>query len=564
MTKLRTRKRLGKPNKLKAGLIGGGIALVVVLLAVVIVLALANSGEEGKKETETFNSLEETSQTTVTAQAGFSIDKESANKKQFGQHETLLGKGDEQYGEITYSFSYPKTSDEKLNQAVAEKTTAITSQFTQEARYSKRKNAEGKLTAQLEGDYEAYAANGRYGGIVFETARYLADTAEPEKSITAYAVDFVESRILSTEELFQEGGLQKVSEICKNAVQELVGEDMIADGLAPTADNYANIVFSKEAMRIYFNKYQAASGKHGMIQVCIPYTMLGDCLSIDMASSEIGAALSEEPPATESPRVTLITTPAAAASQAGKQKETAAAPVHSQSPVPHVTVLANEKPVQTAAQSSKAEKPKSTGKPDKTERKLVALTFDDGPHGEYTNQILDVLEKYDAKATFFVVGSRIRGREKILKRMDKLGCEVGNHTWSHADLTKLSKEQAEKEIENTSNAVKKAIGKGTSLVRPTYGARQGLKEYVKYPMILWSVDTEDWKTRDTEATIKEATKIKKSGNIILFHDMYSSTAEAVQKIVPALIDEGYELVTVSELFSAMGEKLEGGQIYRLA
>lgn len=571
MTKLRTKRRLGRQNKVKSRLIGGGIALAIVLLIVVVVLALLNSdGEKGEDSQQASYSLIDTSQATVTVKTNFEIDKKDSEKKQFGEYETILGKGDESYGEITYSLSYPRTTDEKLNKAIGEKTEAMTGQFTQEAKYSKRKNNQGKLTADMQADYEAYAANGRYGGIVFETDRYLADTPEPESRIEAFPIDFVQSRILRPSEIFKENGLNRVSEICKDAIKEVTEGDVNEEGLDPTEGNYANIAFSKESMRVYFNKYQVASGKYGMIEVRIPYTMLQDCLNIDMQASEVGAAL-EQGNSIPEPTPTVLDTlahtsdiPDIVYPTTGPEETDDKEPQKTVAPEPSELPTPSTEPGEpvTTEPSEPSPEPSDEGK--EPERPLVALTFDDGPHGECTNQILDILERYDAKATFFVVGSRVEGRENVLKRMDKLGCQVGNHTWSHKDLTKISKDEATREIEKTNDVVEAAIGKRTKLVRPPYGAQARLKEIVKYPMILWSVDTEDWKTKNPQATFEEAIKITKSGNILLFHDIYPTTVEAVEKIVPALIDKGYKLVTVSEMFEAMDKDLEAGQTYRLA
>lgn len=549
MTKLRTKRRLGKPNKVKAGLIGAGITAAVMLLVTGIVLTLVNNGKEASEEEEPVVSLTETSQSNVTVTTSFHIDTEDAEKKQFGQSETVTGKGDESYGDITYSLSYPLSSDPRLNAALAQQVEAIASQFASEAKYSKRKNAEGRLTAELQGGYEAYVANGRYGGVILETAKYLADTAEPEHTLTALPVDFVESRILSVTDIFKDGGLEQLAQICRDAVASQVEEDINEEGLAPTAENYANIIFSSGSLRVYFNKYQVATGSHGMIEVRIPYTLLEDYLNIDMATSQVGQAIAESQPVAAPTATASVEVPEATA--------TAALAQPSPTPLTQPAAPSGTGNASIGVQSA-------PGATEPQGQKLVALTFDDGPHGEYTEHILDVLEKYHAHATFFVVGNRIEGREKVLQRMDKMGCQIGNHTWSHADLVKLPQKGAIEEIEKTNQAVKAVTGKGTELLRPPYCSKKGLEEFVQYPMILWSVDTEDWKNKNPEMIFREATKIKKSGNILLFHDIYPTTVEAVERIVPELQKKGFQFVTVSEMFAAMNKKLEAGQIYALA
>lgn len=207
--------------------------------------------------------------------------------------------------------------------------------------------------------------------------------------------------------------------------------------------------------------------------------------------------------------------------------------------------------------------------------KYIALTFDDGPSKRATGRILDVLERYNAKATFFVVGkanppaedsdSLKEARYALMKRAVSIGCEIGNHTLEHKHLPKLSKSELTEQIEGVNKRVKEATGKDTRLVRPPYGdLSQSVYDNVNYPFILWNIDTLDWKTRDADSVYNEVIGKVKDGDIVLMHDLYTSTADAVERIVPALIKQGFKLVTVSELFEIKGIKLENGKSYRKA
>lgn len=184
---------------------------------------------------------------------------------------------------------------------------------------------------------------------------------------------------------------------------------------------------------------------------------------------------------------------------------------------------------------------------------IIALTFDDGPYPEVTSEILDVLEQYGVKATFFVLGSRVKGREETLRRMEALGCEIGNHTWSHADLTTLSAAQCVAEIENTNEEFKRVLGHGAAVVRPPFGFYNStVRKVVPYPLILWTIDTGDWQKQDPARLAQKVIEQAKEGCVILMHDQQTSTAEAMQTIIPALIDEGFRFVTVSEMIAAEG------------
>lgn len=200
------------------------------------------------------------------------------------------------------------------------------------------------------------------------------------------------------------------------------------------------------------------------------------------------------------------------------------------------------------------------GKLDKT-RPMVAITFDDGP-GKYTDRVLSILEKYDARATFFVQGKNVAGYKNVLKRADSLGCEIGNHTWNHVNLSLSSTSTIASQISKTNNAVYNAIGKYPALCRPPYGAYNNIvKNSVAMPIIMWSVDTLDWKTRSAQKTIDCVRSKATDGAIILMHDIHSPTADAVEGVVTRLLKQGYQLVTVSELINARQGYAVNGKVY---
>lgn len=194
--------------------------------------------------------------------------------------------------------------------------------------------------------------------------------------------------------------------------------------------------------------------------------------------------------------------------------------------------------------------------------KAVALTFDDGPSTVNTPKILDLLEKYQAHATFFVVGQRVSAGADVLKREISLGCEIGSHTWSHADLSKMKMSGVNKENKKTVDLVKKLTGYEIKTVRPPWGAISNkMRKKMKMPMILWSVDTLDWKSKDADKVFKQIKKNVSDGDIILVHDIHPSTAEAMKKVIPWLQENGYDILTVSELMERKGIKLKNGIAY---
>lgn len=194
--------------------------------------------------------------------------------------------------------------------------------------------------------------------------------------------------------------------------------------------------------------------------------------------------------------------------------------------------------------------------------KLIALTFDDGP-SIYTPIVLDALEKNHAKATFFLVGSRITDKTKgYIKRANELGCEIGNHTYNHIKISSSSLSKIQSEIKKTDNKIKSLIGSPTYILRPPYGSLTAkTQKNIDKALVLWNVDTLDWKYRNTNHVINHVLANAKDGDIVLMHDLYKSTANAVDSIIKGLNKKGYKVVTVSELAQAKGTELVSGKKY---
>ena len=195
------------------------------------------------------------------------------------------------------------------------------------------------------------------------------------------------------------------------------------------------------------------------------------------------------------------------------------------------------------------------------ESKIIALTFDDGPNYN-TNKVLEVLEEYNVRATFFVLGSKIKGNEHIIKRIKESNSEIGNHTYNHKILTRLKEEDIKKEIDSTSNQIYEVIGEYPNLLRPSYGIiNQKIKKISNTPIIIWNIDTLDWKYHNSKKIAGRVLSKAKDGDIVLMLDVYSSTANALKIIIPELKERGYTFVTVSELFYYKGKELIDGKVY---
>lgn len=194
-------------------------------------------------------------------------------------------------------------------------------------------------------------------------------------------------------------------------------------------------------------------------------------------------------------------------------------------------------------------------------RPMIALTFDDGP-GEYTETLLDTVEKYNIHVTFFMLGQNVEGRESTIQRMVKLGCEIGNHTWDHPEQTlpNMDLDSVMQEFQKTDDALVKACGQASTVCRAPYGAiTDEQMSAVGKPFFMWSTDSLDWKLMDADADYNQIMNDSSlgDGSIILMHDIHEPSVKcATEKLIPALIDQGYKLVTVSELAEAKDVTLQ--------
>lgn len=194
--------------------------------------------------------------------------------------------------------------------------------------------------------------------------------------------------------------------------------------------------------------------------------------------------------------------------------------------------------------------------------RLLALTFDDGPHPACTDRILDTLAACDAHATFFVLGSKIESSLPQLARMVNEGHMIANHTWDHLDLTKLDAQAITRQIGSVYGSIQGLCGTTPWLVRPPFGfANEAVRQNCEYPIICWSVDTLDWAWLDADRVTAHVLEHADDGAIVLMHDIYPTTADAVEKLVPALQARGFTLVTVAELFARKDIPLEPGHVY---
>lgn len=184
----------------------------------------------------------------------------------------------------------------------------------------------------------------------------------------------------------------------------------------------------------------------------------------------------------------------------------------------------------------------------------IALTFDDGPHPVNTPKVLDILSRYNVKATFYVIGNKVGSYPHIIRRIVAEGHEIGNHTWTHSKLTRLSNAQIRSELTRTKNAIIRAAGVKPRTMRPPYGAlltrqRQWIHSEYGYPTILWDVDPQDWKRPGVSVVKQRLVSNARNGSILLLHDLHGPSIQAVPGVLDSLLRKGYKFVTVSQLIA---------------
>ena len=185
-----------------------------------------------------------------------------------------------------------------------------------------------------------------------------------------------------------------------------------------------------------------------------------------------------------------------------------------------------------------------------TEKPKIAITFDDGPSTVYTPRLLDGLKERGVKATFFLIGQNIEkeGGSEIVKRMYEEGHLIGNHTYHHVEITKVSNDEAYQELMLTNEAIKNITGEEVQFMRPPFGLWQKeLEKKIHVLPVMWSIDPLDWATENVDEIVNKVVTEAQENDIILLHDCYDSSIKAALRIIDLLQAEGYELVPVDEL-----------------
>lgn len=386
------------------------------------------------------------------------------------------------------NIKYKKANTEELNEKIKVLLEKEKENFIKEA-------TENKINPNIKYDLYINGNNKKYNNLEFVniTINKFNGGNHYHKNYVSYAYDKSEKKFITIEDIIKdELSFEQISLISKHLLNKYVEENKIKldetileKGTTTKEENYRNFYLSKEGLTVTFIPYQISSWSDGEMKITIPWNKLNGLL---------------------------------------KEK------------------YQNKKLTQETVTRNKRDISKYKNK------KVIAFTFDDGPNTTTTKKLLNSLDKYDAKVTFFVLGSRVEANKEVLKRAYEEGNDIGSHTYSHKDLTTLKAKELEKEINKTNEKVKQIIGVEPIYLRPPYGS---INNHVKNKYIMhticWNIDSLDWKNKNRNKIKKMIVSNARDGAIVLLHDIYEESVNGALLAMKELQKKGYNFVTITEM-----------------
>lgn len=445
------------------------------------------------------------------------------------------------------NVAYPVTENSDVNEAVEKFAHTFIDEFSETAESQEQAYQDYVATTGLESHtivtnfvqhFDVSFANDTYVSFVFDQYQNTGGTGMD--NIVVKIFDRQTGKEIPLGDLFTDPAyLERLSKLSRDilikrtietaktldgteeALAEYIerGKETITEGTKPVPENFDSLVISDDGnLTIYFDKYQVGPGSDGIVSVAIPLTEIADMLAPEVRA--IFAVADPTPPPAPLP-------------------ETPTTPNKPESP----QFIPDKNP---------------SARVDCDVAKCVALTFDDGP-SVYTGTLLDALKQYNVSATFFVLGRSAKIQPDTIARIVAEGHELGNHTWDHKDLRTLSGADIDRQLQQTDDLVMSIVGIKPQFLRPPYGAyNDDVLTHVHRPIILWSVDPEDWKQPPATELIKRMTA-PQPGAIILAHDIHQGTVAVIPQVITELLNQGFVFVTVSEL---LRKPIQAGAVYR--
>lgn len=405
------------------------------------------------------------------------------------------------------AIHYPKFNDQTLNKKISDYVTKSEKEFLSEVNKNKEFLKEVPASLYILFDIHRFAKD--YYSIVFNKESFVSG-ANGLQSSKVFLVDINNNKFIQQTEILIDNGQtrNKIYHLLLNEFEQseeyslYFFKDYLKKWVEDENNKFSNMFLTNKSVVFKFDKYVVTAGAAGSPEITISLNKMRDLITdewkkrIDLEDND----LPEQP----------------------------------------------ENPEPSDENDSDKDSDKDTPSSDKQ----VALTFDDGPHPTNTLEVLQLLDEYNAKATFFMLGNRVDFYPDIAKMIAEKGHELGNHTWSHKNLTSLRQEEMSEEVKITNEVIQNATGEHPTAFRPPYGAiNDQVREVIGITPTLWTIDTLDWKSHDPNEVLSIVKENVTNGSVILMHDIHESTVEAVELVLKFLDEEGYEFVTVSEINS---------------
>jgi len=366
---------------------------------------------------------------------------------------------------------------------------------------------DASITGELNIHFDSFIMNERFVGVREMGIFYTTNMANPEPILQVFNFDLDQEKVISNEEILDFTQVDIILSVLQTRMQETY-PDAIIDTANVSWLDY--IMLSHEGLIVLLPRATALAASYGEIEIVIPYHVLGSALLLTELldipysdSSEQQVTDNVIPPVTQGQRTAIDPT-----------------------------------------------------------RPMVALTFDDGP-SRHTTELLNILEAHGAYATFCVIGNLIDARASVIRDAYQRGHEIIGHSWDHLDLTSLDETSIRNEIQRPRETLLTLIEDSPMIYRPPFGANnervRQISANLGYSLLMWNLDTEDWSSKDVDQIYTMVMDNVQDGDIILAHDIYGTTIEAFKRIIPALVEQGFQLVTVSDLLLYHDILPEAGQ-----
>ena len=441
--------------------------------------------------------------------------------------------------------------------------------------FSAMQQTDPSILGEINVQFDSYLFEDRYAGIFQHGEFSYSLTAEPEEILKTFNIDILSNKFLETFDIFDPEQVESVLTLLN---YRMLVEHPSTDGYLEFMDEswLSQVVIGNDGIIVVLPQNTFLPEFFTTMTVTLPYMDLGTALRI-RGDTPYTPTPDHTPDPTEEPPPPVDVDPPpldddesfpADDEEQPPEDDDESIPADDDESLPaddEVTPPEDDEelPPEDDEGPVIAEAPPQSDHIDPT-KPMIAISFDDGP-GMYTSQFLDLFEKYNIRATFCTVGNLVNTQREQLKRAVEMDCEVIGHSWDHKNLAKMTPEDVKKQLLDTSNTIEAVTGASKPAFRPPYGATsetlKSVAEELGFAIICWSVDPEDWNSKDAQAVYDAVMEQVSDRAVILSHEMYESTLEAYTRLIPELLLEGYQFITVTELLTHVHGTLKPGQVY---